>query len=233
MSISTKRSNPDTHKNSNVSRSNLKFQNPNSTQQQIQMKSYNESPTYNELKPGLKQIGKNIIDPSIRTEDEEFLDIDQHRKKSRFAKRVEQMQIRNEPSLSNSDNEDNDDEEEIEIDQQLQENVIRYTNLYDLLKEKKKEMLEIRKQMNEPKQLIIQFFARADVNQLNVTDGKLIKNVSKKKKSLKEDIIKEAIKKTIKDDDNSVTEAIIENINDIRSTTENTNVSLKRTYNKS
>lgn len=231
MSVSAKRSHPDTYKTSNVSKHSSRLQGHPSIQQALPR--YNESPAYNELKPGFKQIGKNIIDPSIRTEDEEeFPDIDQHRRKSKFAKRVEQIQIKNEPSLSDSDN-DEEDEEEIEIDQQLQENVIRYTNLYDLLKEKKKEMAEIRKQMNEPKQLIIQFFARADVNQLNVTDGKLIKNISKKKKSLKEDIIKEAIKKTIKDDDNSVTEAIIENINNIRTTTEDTNVSLKRTYNKS
>lgn len=195
---------------------------------------YNESPAYNEIKPGFKQIGKNIIDPSIRTEDEEaFADVNQNRKKSKFAKRVEKMQIKNEPSLSESDNEDDEDDEDLEIDQQLQENVIRYTNLYDLLKEKKKEMSEIRKQMDEPKKLIIQFCAKADVNQLNVTDGKLIRNVSKKKKTLKEDIIRQAIKQTIKDDDDNVTQAILNNINDIRATTENTNVSLKRTYNKS
>jgi len=90
--------------------------------------------------------------------------------------------------------------------------------------------------MEEQKKLILQFLARADVNQLNVSDGKLIKNVSKKKKTLKEDIIKQAIKKKIKDE--SIVQSIIDEINNIRTASENnnnnnTNITLKRTYNRS
>lgn len=179
-----------------------------------------------ELKPGQKQIGRNIIDPSIKTEEEDdFNDSNYH--------------VRNHnPTNKRNSNENNDngsdnseEEEEIEIDPQLQENVIRYTNYYDLIKEKKKEITEIRKLMDEPKKLILQFCAKAGVNQLNVTDGKIIKNVSKKKQVLKEEIIKQAIKKKVKDD--AIIQSIIDEINKIRTTTEGTNITLKRTYNRS
>lgn len=178
------------------------------------------------LKPGLKQIGRNIIDPSIRTEEEDDF-MDSNYQRGRNTKQVNNHgTIEVEDDLTGSD-----DEEQIEIDQQLQENVIKYTNYYDLLKEKKKEIAEIRKAMDEPKKLIIQFCNKAGVGQLNVTDGKLIKNVSKKKKSLKENIIKEAISKRIPDQ--NIVQAILEDINNIRVNTEDSNVTLKRTYNRS
>lgn len=191
--------------------------------------STHHSTHHSSLKPGFKQIGNNIIDPSIRTEEEdEFVDSNYHRKRvTKHTNNRGTVEVEEDDDLSGSE----DDEDQIEIDQQLQENVIKYTNYYDLLKEKKKEMAEIRKAMDEPKKLIIQFCTKAGVGQLNVTDGKLIKNVSKKKKSLKENIIKEAIAKRIKDP--KTIEEIIEDINNIRANSEDTNVTLKRTYNRS
>jgi len=188
------------------------------------------------LKPGQRQIGRNIIDPSIMSEDESnFSDIECSKNNKRTNKNhnfcdsnIDYYEGEGEGREGNED--DESDDAVIEVDQLLQDSVIKYTTFYDMLKEKKKEMAEIKKLMDEPKKIIIQFCTKAGVNQLNVTDGKLIKNVSKKKKSLKEDIIKQATIRKIGDE--VLAQSILDEINNIRVSSEDTSITLKRTYNR-
>jgi len=91
-------------------------------------------PSTHILKNGLKQIGNNIIDPEIKTEeDNDFND-------SNYPK-----QRKNNNDEQSDDYDESNEEQIIEIDQNLQENVIKYANYYDLIKEKKKEVANIKK----------------------------------------------------------------------------------------
>lgn len=129
------------------------------------------------------------------------------------------------------DEDEDEDEGEEPVDPEFIANVLEYTKCYDDIKLKKKEMAILRKQMELPKKFILNYYDKNSINHIQVSDGKLIKNVSKKKLALKEEIIKQSIMAKIKDP--KITQDIITTINNAREQNTEHSVNLKRTYNKS
>ncbi|ARF10544.1 hypothetical protein Hokovirus_2_71 [Hokovirus HKV1] len=127
-------------------------------------------------------------------------------------------------------NYEEDQEQNSQVTDELAENVISYTNYYDLIRDKKKELRELKNKANPHKEFILNFLNTQHVPAIDVSDGKLIKNVSKKIQPLKEDIIKQSILN--KTNDEALANQIIDEIKQIRSQSDKKNINLKRTYAK-
>jgi hypothetical protein len=84
--------------------------------------------------------------------------------------------------------------------------------------------------MEQPKKFILNYYDKNSINHIQVSDGKLIKNVSKKKLAMKEEIIKQSIMTKIKDQ--KITQEIMNTINNAREQSTEHTTNLKRTYNK-
>lgn len=134
---------------------------------------------------------------------------------------------------NNKENNKNDDE----ISNEFKEKVITYLKCDDLIRKKMEEIKELKEKRKPCEEYIIKYLETKDSSFVIVKDGKLIKNKTESKGSLKMDIIKEAIMEGIKGEDipndnevksNDIAAKIINIMDNKRAKT--VNVKLKRTF---
>lgn len=125
----------------------------------------------------------------------------------------------------NSNNHD-DNAEDLKISKEFQENVIKFTKIDDLMRQKQKELTELRNQRKPCEEFIIKYLDQIDEQVIEISNGKLRKNKSETKVPINQDIIKEAIETKVKDP--KIVSEIIEAMDELRP--KNVRVNLKRTY---
>lgn len=174
----------------------------------------NSEKFYNDIN-NLTQVREplNIIDDNIYTEDEdEFID----------SNYVDISQA--------TGNQNDDDDVDEEVPEILVQHVVSYVEYYDLMKEKKKELAELRQKITPHYDFILNFLNTKSVVSLDVSDGKIHKNITKRIKPLREDLIKQGI--INKTGDEKLAQQIIDEIKEIRTRSEEQRVNLKRTFNR-
>ena len=111
--------------------------------------------------------------------------------------------------LDDSDNEDNNDDNDEEkttknnddaLSPEFTEKVLLYIKYDDLIREKMTEIKELKNQKKPCEQYILSYLDSKDAPFVKVKNGKLIKNKSETKGSLKLDIIKSAIMEGVKNE---------------------------------
>nr|QBK88857.1 MAG: uncharacterized protein LCMiAC01_05390 [Mimivirus LCMiAC01] len=93
-----------------------------------------------------------------------------------------------------------DNEEESQVPKEFKDHVIQFTKLHKIIKDKQKEIRELKAKSKIHEDGIIKHLDKEGVNIIDITDGKLIKNKSKTKLPLSTDIIENAIREKVKDE---------------------------------
>jgi len=101
----------------------------------------------------------------------------------------------NEDLVGEEDNEDND-----EISNDLKENLIKYVKVNDLIRDKQKEIKELRQEKTRFSEVIINFLTKIKEKTINVGNSKISKVESNVKQTLTNDIVKTAIGKCLMED---------------------------------
>jgi len=119
--------------------------------------------------------------------------------------------------------------EENEIDEKrFKEIVIAWVGLDDQLRKLSEKMRDIRNEKKQFEEYILEFMEKCDEDTVTLHNGLLKRNVAQAKGSLKEDVIQEAIREIMKDNEKAF--EMTQMIMDKRPITER--VSLKRTIKK-
>jgi hypothetical protein len=121
------------------------------------------------------------------------------------------------------------DEPEEKVSDEFKDNVLKYINIDNLIKEKQDELTDLKKKRRHHEEYILKYFDNADASQVELDNVKLRKNKYETTEGVKHDYIKEAIMEKLKD--TIVTKDILENIDNKRKKI--TRVSLKRTGKRS
>jgi len=88
---------------------------------------------------------------------------------------------------------------ELRITREFQENVIKYVKLDDLIRNREKEVRELKKQRKPCEEYILNYLERVDENIIEITNGKLRRNKCATKVPLTKAIIKSALIEKIRD----------------------------------
>lgn len=99
-----------------------------------------------------------------------------------------------------SGQEESSEEEHVKISKEFQENVIKYVKYDDLIKEKQKEIKELRDKKKPCEKYILKYLDDVDENMIEITGGKLRKNTSETKIPLNQTVIEDALKEKVKDE---------------------------------
>ena len=121
-------------------------------------------------------------------------------------------------SKKKEDNNDYSDEEDDEISEEFRTHVKEFTRLDDLIKQKQKEVRDLRNQKKSHEEFILDNLEQMDENIIEISDGKLIKNKSQTKAPLTSTIIREALSAKL-DDERKISE-IMEQMKVLRPKTE-------------
>lgn len=127
-----------------------------------------------------------------------------------------------------SDDEGEDEDVEYEYTVELADKVKDYVKNDDRIRELQTELRKLNASKKSAEQEILKHLERLGETNINITGGKLRINQYESKASLKEDIVKEAIKEKIKDPD--AIEKIFETIDEKRVAEAKIQISLKRTF---
>lgn len=111
----------------------------------------------------------------------------------------DQLSELNDDNISN-DNYINNDDNEKNNQNNFKEKVLMYVKYDDLIRTKMEEIKELKNKRKPCEEFIINFLEKEDAPFVTVKSGKLIKNKSETKGSLKVDIIKSSILEGIKNE---------------------------------
>ena len=139
---------------------------------------------------------------------------------------------------NNNDNNNNDNNNDEDVSNEFKEKVIAYKKYDDVIRQKMDEIKELKSKRKPCEEFIIKYLESKNAPFVNIKDGKLIKNKSESKGSLKAELIKEAILEGIKEEklpnddvkSNDITAKIMDIMDNKRSKT--VNIKLRRTFNK-
>jgi hypothetical protein len=120
-------------------------------------------------------------------------------------------------------------EEKKKVSSEFVQNVKKYLEVDDKIKEIKNMMKEITNQKKDHEEFILNYLQSIDEKAIDIADGKLIRNISKTQGPLKKELIHKTLVEIVGDSNKAT--AITEQIIKSRPITEK--ISLKRTTNKS
>lgn len=129
---------------------------------------------------------------------------------------------------SMSDSEDEKAVDSVQVSKELQEHVIKYVKLDNMVKKKTEELAELKKQRKPSEEFILKEMEKLDESMIEIGDGKLRRNKSETKKALDQDTIKKAIAEQVKDP--KIVDDIMKKMDASRPIVEHIN--LKRTSNR-
>jgi hypothetical protein len=121
--------------------------------------------------------------------------------------------------------EEEEEKKEIVIPKELQENVVKYVKLDDLIKEKQQELAELKEKQKPCDQYIVKYLDTVKQDEIGITNGKIKKNKSETKSAINQELVKAAIAKKI--GDSMLVQEILNELENSRAVT--TKVQLKRT----
>jgi len=87
-----------------------------------------------------------------------------------------------------------------DLSNEFKENVVKYIKCDDLIRKKKEEIKVLTNDKKPCEEFIMKYLDTKEATHVNVSGGKLVKNVSESRKALKVEIIKESILEGIKDE---------------------------------
>lgn len=90
-------------------------------------------------------------------------------------------------------------EDDVEVTKEFQERVIKFIKLDDMMREKQKEIKELRSQRKICEDYILKSLDKMDEKVIDITNGRLRKNKAKTKSTLTNDMIKTAILEEVGD----------------------------------
>lgn len=108
--------------------------------------------------------------------------------------------------------------------QVITEAVVKYVGIDNIIREKEKELKELKNQKKPKEEQILSYLEQSNVDEICITDGSLKKNKTQTKSSLTPEIIKEALSEKISNEED--VNALLNRIDELRSKT--TKVNLKR-----
>lgn len=83
--------------------------------------------------------------------------------------------------------------EQKEVSEEFKEMVVNYVTLDDEIREKMAELKELKDERKQYEQFILDYLEEIDEKAINITGGKLRRNISNSKSPLKQDLIEEAL----------------------------------------
>lgn len=110
---------------------------------------------------------------------------------------------------------------------EVAEHVIKYISIDNMIKTREKEITELKSQKKPKEELILEYLTKKKADQIEISDGILLKNKAETRTALSVDIIRTALKEKIADA--KVVEELITRMDELRP--KSTKVNLKRTLN--
>jgi hypothetical protein len=134
----------------------------------------------------------------------------------------------------NSNNSNKKDDKD--VSNSFKEKIINYIKVDDLIRKKQDELKELKDKKEECEEYILKYLDKSDAGFVNIPGGKLIKNQSETKGTLKVETIKESIIEGIKKEkltnSEEISKKLIEDIIEIMETKRGkvNRINLKRTF---